>query len=278
MLEIKKCDLNLDDTVTCGQLFRYFKNDDNSYDIILKDRVINVRMDNDTLLVESNNENDLKNIVYDYFDLNTDYENIRNKIIKVDEKLKESVYNSIGLRMLRQDPTEMIISYIISANNNVTRISNSINLLCLRYGEKINFYTYPNPSLRFIYPRQFLIKDKDGNIIIKMSTTWALLDDKTRKIAMLKDGQLPLKFEVHAEELPLPKKLEIPLGEFKKENIITYTDCDLNRHLNNTRYIDYILDLYDADFYKTFSNNVSYITGKVLDNIVFQCKIEFKDI
>ena len=171
------------------------------------------------------------------------------------------------------------------------------------YGEKINFYTYPNPSLRFIYPRQFLVKDKDGNIIIKMSTTWALLDDKTRKIAMLKDDELPLEFEVHAEELPLPKKLEIPLGELKKENIITYTDCDLNRHLNNTRYIDYILDLYDADFYKsheiknfaidymievkekqtlklyeTFSNNVSYITGKVLDNIVFQCKIEFKDI
>lgn len=148
MLEIKNRDLNLNDTITCGQLFRYFEKDDNSYDIVLKDRVINVKMDNDTLLVKSNNEDGLKEIVYNYFDLNTDYKKISDEIIKMDKKLTCDAKNSVGLKMLRQDPTEMIISYIISANNKVSRIANSINLLCSKYGDEIVF----NEEKYYLFP------------------------------------------------------------------------------------------------------------------------------
>lgn len=148
MIKIENCDINLDDTITCGQLFRYFKKNDNSYDIILKDRVINVKLDNNILLISSNDETNLESIIYEYFDLNTNYNEIGNKIIALDNKLKESVNNSKGLKMLRQDPLEMIISYIISANNKVERISKSINMLCSRYGKKINF----NNSEYYLFP------------------------------------------------------------------------------------------------------------------------------
>ncbi len=149
MIKIDDCDLNLTDTITCGQLFRYFEIDDGSYDIVIKDRVINVRMDKNTLIVKSNVEDNLENIVRYYFDLDTNYKLLRDNIIKMDNKLYECANNSVGLRMLRQDPTEMIISYIISANNKVNRISNSINLLCYKYGKKVIFenreyYLFPS--------------------------------------------------------------------------------------------------------------------------------------
>ena len=73
MIKIDDCDLNLTDTITCGQLFRYFEIDDGSYDIVIKDRVINVRMDKNTLIVKSNVEDNLENIVRYYFDLDTNY-------------------------------------------------------------------------------------------------------------------------------------------------------------------------------------------------------------
>ena len=149
MVSFEHCDLNLDDTITCGQLFRYYKLNDNSYDIVIKDRVINVKMDNDVLMVKSNNENNLEKIVKDYFDLDRDYNDIRKKIVKLDSKLKNITNSSIGLRILRQDPKEMIISYIISANNKIIRIQNSIDMLCKKYGKKINFedriyYLFPD--------------------------------------------------------------------------------------------------------------------------------------
>ncbi len=172
-----------------------------------------------------------------------------------------------------------------------------------KLNENITIYTYPDKTLRFIYPRYIFVKDENDNVIIKMATTWALLDDKTRKIAFIDPKDLNLKYESYPDQLELPKKLDIPLGDFIKEVEVTFTDCDINRHLNNTSYIDYILDLHDFDFYQKHEiisfkidymievkekqhiklylkeeNNISYITGIVNDNIVFQAQINFKDI
>ena len=80
MVEIKNIkNFNLNDTVTCGQIFRYQKEDDDSYTIILKDRVINVKYDGNNLYVDSNNEENLKEVILKYFDLDRDYSKI-NKI------------------------------------------------------------------------------------------------------------------------------------------------------------------------------------------------------
>lgn len=139
---------DLDSTITCGQIFRYYKNDDGSFDVILKDRVICVRSDNSYLYVESNNYNDLESIVKYYFDLDYDYESIDN-ILNDDIKMIDIVNFNKGLKMIHQDAFECIISYVISQNNRVPSITNSLNLLSINYGDKIVFknkeyYLFPS--------------------------------------------------------------------------------------------------------------------------------------
>ncbi len=138
----------LDDTITCGQIFRYKKLDDNSYDVILKDRVINVYTVNNVLYVSSNNEEDLEKIIVNYFDLNNDYEKINEFLIEKDSKLKDAILFSDGLKMIKQDPFETVISYIISANNGVPQITNALNNIAQKYGKEVVF----NDKKYFLFP------------------------------------------------------------------------------------------------------------------------------
>lgn len=139
----------LDDTVTCGQIFRFFKQEDDSYDIILKDRVINVYVKDDYLFVSSNDERDLKNVVTTYFDLDNDYEKMAKLLIEADEKITKASLFSVGLNIIKQDPFETVISYIISANNGVPQIAAALNNIAKRYGKKVIF----NEKEYYLFPR-----------------------------------------------------------------------------------------------------------------------------
>lgn len=147
MLKIKN-NFDLRATITCGQIFRYIE-EDNRFIIIIKDRVINLRESGEYIIIESNKEEDLENIVLDYFDLNRDYRKIEKEIIKKDKKIESAITFSKGLRIIHQDPFETLISYIISQNNRVPSIANSLNLLSINYGEKVIFkdkeyYLFPS--------------------------------------------------------------------------------------------------------------------------------------
>ena len=87
MIKIKVNNFNLKDTVTCGQIFRFIEEND-SFIIILKDRVVKLKQENDNLYVTSNNEENLENVIKYYLDLNRDYEKINNKIILNNTHLK----------------------------------------------------------------------------------------------------------------------------------------------------------------------------------------------
>ena len=140
MIKIKlKKAFNLDSTITCGQIFRFIKKEDSSYDIVLKDRVINVYRKEEFLYVSSNVEDNLKSVVEDYFDLNNDYDTMNEVLIKSDKKLENAINFSKGLMMIRQDPFETIIEYIISANNGVNQIANALNLIAEKYGKRVEF-------------------------------------------------------------------------------------------------------------------------------------------
>lgn len=149
MIIIKDTDINLNDTVTCGQCFRFYKMNDDSFTIILSDRVINIKKDNNNLIVESNNEDNLEQVIIEYFDLNNDYNKINNEILKKDKTLESNINLSKGFKILNQNPFEMLISYIISQNNNVKRIMKSVELLSIKYGKKVTFknndyYLFPS--------------------------------------------------------------------------------------------------------------------------------------
>lgn len=140
-ITIKVKFFNLKYTLECGQCFRWkeVEEEENTYIGVIKDRVIKIKQEEDKLLVRSNNMENLEQVVTEYFDLNKDYQKIEQEISSIDNHVKEAVKRSSGLRLLNQDFFETLISYIISANNNIPRISKSVNEISKRYGKKIMF-------------------------------------------------------------------------------------------------------------------------------------------
>ena len=138
-MKIKVNNLNVEEVLFSGECFRAIKESDGSITNILKDRVINIKQDGNTLIVESSNYDNLKEVIYDYFDLNRDYNEINNTLIKNNKNIKSMVDKCKNYRILNQDSFEMGISYIISQNNNVKRISKSVNEISKKYGKKVIF-------------------------------------------------------------------------------------------------------------------------------------------
>ena len=132
----------------CGQCFRWDEEADASYTGIVKNNVINVKKVDNSLVFKSVGADNLEQLVIDYFDLNRNYEKIKNELSKIDEYLANSINYGNGIRILNQDLWETIISFIISANNNIPRIKGIINRMSQKYGTEIiwnekKYYTFP---------------------------------------------------------------------------------------------------------------------------------------
>lgn len=139
----------LKDIFECGQCFRWNKQEDESYTGIIKNAIINVKQENENIIFTGKCEGNLKEIVEYYFDLNTNYEKIKAQLSNIDEYLKTSIEYGKGIRILNQDLWETIISFIISANNNIPRIKGIIERLSEKYGNEIEwngqkYYTFPS--------------------------------------------------------------------------------------------------------------------------------------
>lgn len=153
MVKILKKDIDLESTLFSGQCFRVSKCKE-GYITILKDRVVFIKEEDKYLIVESSNEENLKEIIEEYFDLNRDYDSINSFLSLQDAYMKEIIKKCKGFKILKQDPFEMFISYIISQNNNVKRISKIIEIISKKYGEKIVFkeeeyYLFPKEEVFF---------------------------------------------------------------------------------------------------------------------------------
>lgn len=131
----------LKDIFECGQCFRWKKIDENTYIGVIKEGVIKVYKLGDAVTFTGCvvDESNFESIIRDYFDLNTDYKNIKNELSKVDSYMKESIEFGSGIRILHQDLWETLISFIISANNNIPRIKGIIERISKKYGKKIEF-------------------------------------------------------------------------------------------------------------------------------------------
>ena len=146
---IKNIDsFELKDIFDCGQCFRWNVEEDGSYTGVFGNNVLNVKKENYDIIFEGICENDIKETVEDYFDLKRDYNAIKKELAKIDENMKISIEYGSGIRILNQDLWETIISFIISANNNIPRIKGIIERLSKKYGKKIEYkgkkyYTFP---------------------------------------------------------------------------------------------------------------------------------------
>ena len=148
MIKIKVNNLDVEGILFSGACFRMTKESDGSITNILKDRVVNIKQDGNVLTIISNNYNNLESIINEYFDLNRDYELINKELINNNKDLEDTINSCKNYRILNQDSFEMGISYIISQNNNVKRISKIINDISECYGTKIvfnnkDYYLFP---------------------------------------------------------------------------------------------------------------------------------------
>lgn len=136
----------------CGQCFNFNIEEDGSYTAVHLGRIINVLQKEDHVLIRNVSLDEFYEIFYDYFDLGTDYSEIK-KDLSENEILKTASDYGYGIRILNQEMFETVISFIISANNGITRIKNSIKIISERYGNYIGeymgrkYYAFPRPEV-----------------------------------------------------------------------------------------------------------------------------------
>lgn len=116
------------------------------------------------------------------------------------------------------------------------------------YDETVTFTTWPSANEGPIFPRHFLLTDAMGAPIGEISTSWILMDIHTRR--PMRPSALPGSVPVNTQReapMPAPGMLRITDAEPIGERVVRYSDLDVNGHMNNTRYIDWICDTLDLN-------------------------------
>ena len=139
---------NLYRSVTCGQAFRWQEIEKEMFFGVSKEKATVIKQEKDNLVLICDKCD--KEYWYNYLGLDRDYSQME-KLLAANPKTAPSLEYSKGIRIFRQDPFETLISFIISANNNVKRISKTIENICKKYGTKksihdIEYYAFPAPQ------------------------------------------------------------------------------------------------------------------------------------
>jgi len=138
------CDFKLSHTFECGQCFRWenisfgYPEYDEVYIGIAFGKVLKIAQKDNILTLFDTSVEDYENIWEHYFDLSRDYSRIK-AVLSKDGVMRKAMEFGYGIHILNQDIWECIISFIISASNNIPRIKKIINLLCCNFGEKIQY-------------------------------------------------------------------------------------------------------------------------------------------
>ena len=146
-------DFIISHTFLCGQCFRFNPHSNGGYIGTAMGRTVRITQDDNFIVLHNTSVSDFENIWYDYFDLDRDYGAIKNTLTKDgDEVMKNAINYGKGIRILKQDLWETIISFIISASNNIPRIKKIINTLCTEFGtphtyEGETYYSFPQPEV-----------------------------------------------------------------------------------------------------------------------------------
>lgn len=150
---------NIGQILESGQVFRFEKLNSHTYILIAKEKFIKVTQlpESTTLIVHHATLGEFEEIWRPYFDIDTDYVAISKTLEAKDPHMKEAISFGRGIRILRQDPWEMLISFIISQNKAIPHIKQCITNLTERYGHEIGYdedtkktyYTFPTAKELF---------------------------------------------------------------------------------------------------------------------------------
>ncbi|MDR0742515.1 MAG: hypothetical protein LBE98_03565 [Puniceicoccales bacterium] len=144
MIEIRNADFCIEQIANSGQCFRINKlGSADIWQVVAFGKALTVhRVDRSTSVFHCSPE-EFQSIWVDYFDLRRNYGTIKDLILTANDPfLCDAVAYGAGLRILRQDLWEVIVSFIISQRNNIPRIKNTIEKLCAPYA-----YVFPSPHI-----------------------------------------------------------------------------------------------------------------------------------
>lgn len=141
-------DFDLAETLDCGQCFRWDALPDGSFRGIAFRRQLHVYLDGDTFVLDGASEEDFQRYWRGYFDLDFHYGAVRSQLSAQDPVMAEAARFAPGIRLLKQEPWEALCSFIISQNNNISRIKGIIARLCQCFGDPIpgGGYSFPGPE------------------------------------------------------------------------------------------------------------------------------------
>lgn len=174
----------LEQTLDCGQAFRWQQIDQNTWSGVAFGRELKLGVYNGSLTLFNVSIDEFELVWKKYFDLERDYKSIIASL-SANEILKTAATYASGIRILNQDPWETLCSFIISQNNNIPRIKGIINRLCENFGEKIGENAYSFPSAEKVASLSL-----DDLSVLKSGFRAKYILDAAKKVA---EGQINLE-------------------------------------------------------------------------------------
>ncbi len=139
--------LSLPETLDCGQCFRWKTDENGNWRGVVKGVYGNIRPETDGITFLGADEKEFNEIWLDYFDFGRDYDALKADF-GANEMLRSACEFAPGIRVLRQEPWEAFITFIISQNNNIARIKGIVERICTAFGEEIEpgVFAFPTPE------------------------------------------------------------------------------------------------------------------------------------
>ena len=170
-----------------------------------------------------------------------------------------------------------------------------------KYQQTITVRTHPGKTIKFVFPRYFEIIDENDEVLIRASSTWLVIESASRKLSLNPFPNFELPGEEYETQITQPEKVGLFDSTLVENRKVRFSDTDLNGHMNNTRYIDFITDIHDSAFYKnkriskiiinynkelkdnqtvslySSHSNPEFIKGEVEGNNIFTVEISYED-
>lgn len=157
-------DFDLSQTLECGQCFHFYKLNDNDYIVVAFEKMLHIIQVEDKLTFLNTSFEEYENIWEKYFDLRRDYGEIKRFLIERDVLLKDAIRKKHGVRILNQEFSETLMSFIISQTKQIPQIKQVVNMISEKYGKCVGeyngkkYYSFPNvDALKKITKDEFLM-------------------------------------------------------------------------------------------------------------------------
>ncbi len=141
-----KDDFDIKKIKNSGQVFRITEVAQDHYTLVHKDNILDISVIATDTYELSCNKDIWQDVWFDYFDMARNYENVRAACRGKNSFIDMTLEFGAGLRILHQDPWEMLITFIISQRKSMSAIATSVEALCQRFGSELDNRVYQFPT------------------------------------------------------------------------------------------------------------------------------------